>query len=146
MTRLKLHLLVLEPSHDGSHAYAELAWTCEGQSYPSADWIDNAETVLSWWLGVLMNFARGRRGQSLAFMEGPYEVRLRPVAGCPADVELIARDSPWTCRVPFTDLVNEVLHASAKLRHDVRTWRPSPVNRPGFLAAERELRTLVFGD
>lgn len=53
-----------------------------GQPFPATDWTDFAAPILGWWLeGVRTHFAEGRLETEVAFMDGPYALRIRTGPG-----------------------------------------------------------------
>jgi hypothetical protein len=59
-------------------------------SFPDAHWTDFIVTILGWWANTLKTFDfKTKETATLRFMDGPFEIRLRPVDGERLEIEFV---------------------------------------------------------
>jgi len=124
-------------------------WQDEDQVFPIANWIDNVNVLLGWWLGALIKLAGGADQDKFLFMEGPYEMSLKRVdadhidivglRGSPtSNIDLCDPGKSFHTTSRLTALAKEVLQAGHQL-HAEASAKPivgNGLHLQGFLRAE----------
>jgi hypothetical protein len=88
-------------------------WKVEAIEYPDKIWIDNVNVLIGWWLTALDRLADQGGSETFKFMEGPFELFLRPIqAGL---YEITSSDGRVSERCEIRDIVAEVLRACREM-------------------------------
>lgn len=111
---MKLHIdfddeLMYRYHRRGASPLLTIYWTLGQEAYPQEGWVDFGTVVLGWWLVAGCSLLAGSRKEVLPFMDGPYQLSVRPVREL---FYVSASDSTEECKVSQTAFFNELLTAA----------------------------------
>jgi len=120
-----------------------------GTPFPSADWTDFVVVVLGWWCESLAMIAEEpTQARDVRFMEGPFLVKLVPIADSrilvsPVDTSA-AVAATGTIEVALASLMRTTLKASREILDacGARGWSSRDIEQ---LSANRDLLARAYG-
>lgn len=116
----------------GASPIFDIHWSCDGETYPSHDWIDFGAVILGWWIVAGERLLRGSKEERFLFMDGPYELRARRQD---SSLQISATYQPLLWTVPLQELMVELIRAADTVSQELL--------RLGI--AEQDRRSLDYG-
>lgn len=95
----------------GASPLFTIYWTHGQEAYPEEGWVDFGSVVLGWWLVAAKSLLSGSGQESLLFMDGPYELSVRPVGNL-FHISMTGRSEAW--KVDQTSFIHELLSAASQ--------------------------------
>ncbi len=89
----------------------------ETECYPNGEWVDNVIILLRWWMHSISETLKGREGQGISFMEGPYYLNVTREND---DIVLETDDGEVNWRVNLKGFSKDLLSASNYVARELR--------------------------